>query len=69
MNANSQTMVDLTEGEANMWTRTAAVLRRIWQAVHRSADQRNTEKERARFWAEVRKGQDEAEQADRDDRD
>lgn len=50
-----------------MWTRTTDMLQRIWIALRRNANQRNTEKERAHFWAEVRDGQDEAEQAERKD--
>jgi len=54
-------------GKSEMWTRTTDMLQRIWIALRRNANQRNTEKERAHFWAEVRDGQDEAEQAERKD--
>lgn len=43
-----------------MWTWMSESLHRIWLALHTSAQQRKIEKERARFWADLREGQDEA---------
>jgi hypothetical protein len=46
-----------------MWTKLSGSLNRIWLILHTSADERRTEKARARFWAEVREGQQEADVA------
>jgi hypothetical protein len=46
-----------------MWTRLSESLHRFWLALHRSANERRTEEARARFWAEVREGQQEADPA------
>jgi len=46
-----------------MWTRLSESLHRIWLMLHTSAEERRTEKARARFWAEVREGQQEADPA------
>ena len=46
-----------------MWTRLSESLHRIWLMLHRGADERRAGKARARFWAEVREGQQEADGA------
>lgn len=46
-----------------MWERLSESLHRIWLTLHRGADERRAEKARARFWAEVREGQKEADLA------
>jgi hypothetical protein len=46
-----------------MWKRRSESLHRTWLMLHRKADERRTQDERARFWAEVRKGQQEADLA------
>jgi hypothetical protein len=44
-----------------MWKSFSESLHRIWLEVHKGSYERRTEKARARFWGEVRKGQQEAE--------
>ena len=44
-----------------MWKRLRYALRRLWQRSQRGPDERRTAKIRARFWAELREGQREAE--------
>ena len=44
-----------------MWKRLRQALRRLWQRSQSSPDERQAAKLRARFWAEVREGQREAE--------
>jgi hypothetical protein len=46
--------------ETGMWKSLRESLHRIWLDVHRGADERRAEKARARFWADVREGQQEA---------
>jgi hypothetical protein len=43
-----------------MWEKLSESLHRILRMLHRGAEERRTEKARARFWAEVRDGQEEA---------
>jgi hypothetical protein len=44
-----------------MWTRLYHAARRLWQQSQRGAVEPQAAKARARFWAEVREGQREAE--------
>ncbi len=44
-----------------MWKRLEAALRRLWLSSHKSPAERRTDEARARFWADVRAGQREAE--------
>lgn len=44
-----------------MWTRLHELLGRLWRWSRTSARERRTARARARFWAELRKGQREAE--------
>jgi hypothetical protein len=44
-----------------MWTDLRQLLARLWRWTQRGSRERRTEKERARFWAEVQEGQREAE--------
>ncbi|HZO10449.1 MAG TPA: hypothetical protein VFC77_13770 [Myxococcota bacterium] len=44
-----------------MWNRLRHALWRAWRRAQRGADQRRTAEARARFWAEVREGEREAE--------
>jgi hypothetical protein len=44
-----------------MWKRLRRALWRLWQRSQRSPSQRRAAEARARFWAEVREGQREAE--------
>lgn len=46
--------------ETRMWTRLTESLQRIWLALHRGSEEQREERARARFWAEVREGQREA---------
>jgi hypothetical protein len=43
-----------------MWDEISESLHRIWRMLDKGADDRRREKARARFWAEVREGQQEA---------
>ena len=43
-----------------MWKSLTESLDRIWLELHKASNERQTEKARARFWAEVREGQQEA---------
>lgn len=44
-----------------MWKRLRQALRRLWRQSQESPGERRAAKARARFWAEVREGQREAE--------
>lgn len=44
-----------------MWQRLRDALRRLWRRSRRGPDEARTARARARFWAEVREGQSEAE--------
>ena len=44
-----------------MWKRLRRALLRLWQRSQEAPGERRTAKARARFWAEVREGQREAE--------
>ena len=44
-----------------MWKRLRGALRRLWRRSQRGQDERRAAEARARFWAEVREGQREAE--------
>jgi hypothetical protein len=44
-----------------MWKRLRYALRRAWRRSQRGADERRAAEARARFWAEVREGEREAE--------
>ena len=44
-----------------MWERLRDALRRLWRRSQRGHDERRAAEARARFWAEVRRGQREAE--------
>ena len=44
-----------------MWKRLRRALWRLWQRSQRDPEERQAAKARARFWAEVREGQREAE--------
>jgi hypothetical protein len=46
-----------------MWTRLTESLHSIWRMLHGGTNDRRTEKARARFWAEVREGEQEADSA------
>jgi hypothetical protein len=45
-----------------MWNRLRDVLQRLWRPSQAGSGERRTVRERARFWAEVREGQREAEE-------
>jgi hypothetical protein len=45
-----------------MWKRLREALQRLWRSSQGGFDERRTARERARFWAEVREGQREAEE-------
>jgi len=49
-------------GPTDMWKRLRDGLRRLWRPSQGGLDERRTAKARARFWAEVREGQREAEE-------
>jgi hypothetical protein len=44
-----------------MWESLNRFLARLWRGGQKIADERRTHEERARFWAEVREGEREAE--------
>jgi hypothetical protein len=44
-----------------MWKRLSHALRRLWRRPQRGPDERRVTETRARFWAEVREGEREAE--------
>ncbi len=47
--------------KAAPWQRARRALQRLWQRSQRRPRQRRVEKSRARFWAELREGEREAE--------
>ena len=46
-----------------MWEKLAEALHRTWLMLHTRADERRTQEARARFWAEVHEGEQEADSA------
>ena len=47
--------------KTDMWKRLHRALRRLWRLSHRGRAEDRVAHDRARFWAEVRRGQREAE--------
>jgi hypothetical protein len=61
-----QSSIYTTRKDKGMWKTRSESLRRAWHTLNRGAATRRSDEERERFWAEVRIGQQEAEDENRD---
>jgi hypothetical protein len=61
-----QSSIHTTRKDKGMWKMLRELLRRAWHTLNRGAATRRAEEDRERFWAEVRVGQQEAEDENRD---